>query len=322
MRKEYGTTAVGVRSRASWMRRSAKTRFRRCRLRTPRYCKPADSIEPMPGDSIEPMPGDSIEPMPGSDLACKLTLQADAANCSVAINTTIPPLSDAGAPANLLRGLHPADTASRVRFAGGKPGRHRRHRRCVRRSACRGRLSGLPFSVRIARVHHVERLLPQSQSKRRQRVLSRARRGVVHGNSLGSRHGFRCIAQSAKFCSSKPSRIRTEDLGAAVDTAASLGALAISNSYYGPEWPGETAVDAHYDHPGIALTVSAGVQSKTVAGAMAKKLAEPRGSHRFARSAIDIRSRQALANHRVTGIIRRRDVFPAAGAVVRSPAPW
>jgi subtilase family serine protease len=49
-----------------------------------------------------------------------------------------------------------------------------------------------------------------------------------------------------------------DDLGAGVDTAAALGATAISNSYYAAEYSGETAEDAHYNHPGIAITVSAG----------------------------------------------------------------
>src|SRR5260370_5934684 len=49
------------------------------------------------------------------------------------------------------------------------------------------------------------------------------------------------------------------DLGTAVDYAASVpGVVAISNSYGGSEWSGETSVDSHYNHPGTAITVSAG----------------------------------------------------------------
>ncbi len=48
------------------------------------------------------------------------------------------------------------------------------------------------------------------------------------------------------------------DLGAGVDTAVSLGAVAVSNSYGGPEWSGELAGDAHYNHPGVAVTASTG----------------------------------------------------------------
>lgn len=50
-----------------------------------------------------------------------------------------------------------------------------------------------------------------------------------------------------------------DDLGAAVDTAAALGADAISNSYGGPEFTGQSAyVSAYYDHPGVVVTASSG----------------------------------------------------------------
>ena len=49
------------------------------------------------------------------------------------------------------------------------------------------------------------------------------------------------------------------DLGTAVQTAAALpGVAAVSNSYGGPEFADETAYDSDYDHPGVAVTVSAG----------------------------------------------------------------
>jgi len=48
------------------------------------------------------------------------------------------------------------------------------------------------------------------------------------------------------------------NLGTAVDTAAARGATAISNSYGGGEFSGETAYEYHYNHPGTAITVSSG----------------------------------------------------------------
>ncbi len=48
------------------------------------------------------------------------------------------------------------------------------------------------------------------------------------------------------------------DLGAAVTTAASAGVVAISNSYGGSETASELSYDAYYNHPGIAITASAG----------------------------------------------------------------
>jgi subtilase family serine protease len=48
------------------------------------------------------------------------------------------------------------------------------------------------------------------------------------------------------------------NLYAAEDTAARLGATEISNSYGGGEASSETADDAHFNHPGAAITVSSG----------------------------------------------------------------
>ena len=53
--------------------------------------------------------------------------------------------------------------------------------------------------------------------------------------------------------------VQHSDLGAAVDTAVNLGATEVSNSYgsAGPE-PDDTFFDHYYDHPGVAITASAG----------------------------------------------------------------
>jgi len=49
------------------------------------------------------------------------------------------------------------------------------------------------------------------------------------------------------------------NLGASVNTAVSLGAVAVSNSYSSPEWSGETNNDTlYYNHPGVAITASTG----------------------------------------------------------------
>lgn len=48
------------------------------------------------------------------------------------------------------------------------------------------------------------------------------------------------------------------NLAAAVDEAAALGATVISNSYGGGEYSGEVSDQAHFNHPGVAITVSSG----------------------------------------------------------------
>jgi len=49
-----------------------------------------------------------------------------------------------------------------------------------------------------------------------------------------------------------------DDLGTAVDSAVSLGARFVSNSYAAPEASGDSAYNAYYDHPGVAVTAAAG----------------------------------------------------------------
>src|SRR3954451_20414133 len=48
------------------------------------------------------------------------------------------------------------------------------------------------------------------------------------------------------------------NLYAAEDTAARLGATVISNSYGGGESSSDAASNAHFNHPGVAITVSSG----------------------------------------------------------------
>ncbi|HEX2902234.1 MAG TPA: hypothetical protein VHO01_02150 [Jatrophihabitans sp.] len=48
------------------------------------------------------------------------------------------------------------------------------------------------------------------------------------------------------------------DLGTGVDTAVRLGARFVSNSYGGGEYIGVAGNDVHYNHPGVAITVSTG----------------------------------------------------------------
>jgi subtilase family serine protease len=50
----------------------------------------------------------------------------------------------------------------------------------------------------------------------------------------------------------------TADLSAAVNKAAALGATEISNSYGGNEASSETSLNSAYNHPGVAITASAG----------------------------------------------------------------
>jgi len=67
------------------------------------------------------------------------------------------------------------------------------------------------------------------------------------------------ICQNCHILLVEASSASNADLAASVDTAARLGATAISNSYGGSESSADVSTyDAHYTHPGIAITASSG----------------------------------------------------------------
>jgi subtilase family serine protease len=68
------------------------------------------------------------------------------------------------------------------------------------------------------------------------------------------------ICQNCKILLVEADTNSFANLSTAVDTAAALGAAVISNSYGGSEFSSETsaAYDGHYNHPGVAVTVSSG----------------------------------------------------------------
>jgi len=66
------------------------------------------------------------------------------------------------------------------------------------------------------------------------------------------------ICQNCKILLVEASSNGFTNLATAVDTAASLGADVISNSYGGSESSGASSLASSYDHPGVAVTVSSG----------------------------------------------------------------
>jgi len=66
------------------------------------------------------------------------------------------------------------------------------------------------------------------------------------------------ICPGCKILLVEASSASMTNLATAVDHAVTLGAVAISNSYGGPEYSGEVNDQSHYDHPGVAITVSSG----------------------------------------------------------------
>jgi subtilase family serine protease len=223
---------------------------------------PGDTAQALPGDTAQALPGDTAQALPGAQLACQLPFQSGSANCTVAINMQIPSISDVTTPANLLPGLHPAD----LQNAYG--------------------LSALGSTATVAIVDAYDDPAAESDL-----AIYRAAFGLpactssngcfTKVNQQGQSSGYpsvnlgwdqeisldldmvSAICPQCNILLVEANSNSLDDLGAAVDTSARLHAIAVSNSYYAPEYSGETVEDAHYNHPGIAITVSAGDQRST-----------------------------------------------------------
>jgi subtilase family serine protease len=214
----------------------------------------------LPGDDPSAMPGDDPSAMPGASLGCDLTFEADQANCTIAININIPPLSDATAPASMLSGLHPADLQNRYRLPAQNAG---------------GTVAVVdayddPNAESDLAVYRTAFGLPACTSLNGcfTKVNEQGAASSYPAENVGWSEEISldldmvsAVCPNCKILLVEANSPSFDDLGASVDRAATMSAAAISNSYYGPEWSGETAYDVHYNHPGIAITVAAGDQT-------------------------------------------------------------
>ena len=212
-----------------------------------------------PGDTAHALPGDTAQALPGAKLGCDLTFEADQANCTVAINVKIPPVGDPTTPSNLVPGLHPTDLQNAYALPSAAAG------------------------GTVAIVDAYDDPLAEADLAIYRNTFGLSACTTANGcfkkvNESGSTSSYPAInvgwdeeialdldmvsaaCPQCKIVLVEASSPSLDDLGASVDTAAALHPLAISNSYYGPEWPREAAKDVYYEHPGIAITVSAGDQ--------------------------------------------------------------
>lgn len=219
---------------------------------------PGDNPSALPGDNPSALPGDNPSALPGAQLACSNTFTAGQANCTVALNLNAPIISDAQTPANLLGGLHPSDLQSRYALPAGNAG---------------GLVAIVdayddPNAEADLAVYRTAFGLPACTSLNGCFTKVDQHGGTSYPQAnLGWSQEIALDLDMVSAVCPKCSILLVEtnspsfdDLGAGVDFAASRHPLAISNSYYGPEYSGETAEDVHYNHPGIAITASSGDQ--------------------------------------------------------------
>jgi hypothetical protein len=213
----------------------------------------------VPAGTPHALPGGTPHALPGATLGCDLTFQEDRANCTIAINSNIPPISDVTTPANLLPGYHPADIRSRYALPSQNAG---------------GTVAVVdayddPAAETDLSVYRNTFGLPPctSQNGCFRKLNQAGQAGAFPALDSGWDEEISldldmvsAVCPNCNIVLVEANTPSFDDLGAAVDTAAALHPMAISNSYYGPEWSGETSYDAYYHHTGIAITVSSGDQ--------------------------------------------------------------
>ena len=180
--------------------------------------------------------------------------------CSVVINLQFPPLSNPLEPASLIPGYHPSDlqsaynlpstqsgTTVAVVVAYDDPGAE------VDLTAYRT-VFGLPLCTSLTGCF----------KKVNQAGQSGPLPAVNTAWSIESALDVDMVSAGCPNCSIvlvEANSSDLSDLGTAVDTAVAMGAHVVSNSYYANEFPGEKALDVHYNHPGVAMTASTGDSS-------------------------------------------------------------
>ena len=218
---------------------------------------PGENPMGLPGENPMGLPGENPMGLPGAAFACTGLPGTGTAACTIAINTNVAPTANPAQPTSLIAGLQPADLQSAYGLSPGTAG---------------GTVAIIdaydnPAAESDLAVYRAAFGLPECTSangcfrKANQRGDAGSPPASNAGWSLEIGLDVDMVSAACPRCSIvlvEADSASLDDLGAAVDTAARLGATAISNSYYAIEWSGETAEDVHFRHAGIAITASSG----------------------------------------------------------------
>jgi Subtilase family len=217
---------------------------------------PGDSMQGLPGDSMQGLPGESMQGLPGASFGCPGLPPAGSATCTLAINQNVPPIADPNLSPALIAGLHPAD----LQAAYGLPAQNA------------GQVVAIvdafdsPAAESDLAVYRAAFGLPACTTangcfRKTDQQGGSAYPAPNAGWAEEIALDLDMVSAACPRCSIllvETNSALMDDLGAGVDTAVRLGAKIVSNSYYAPEWPGESAQEVHYRHAGVALTASSG----------------------------------------------------------------
>lgn len=222
----------------------------------------ANGTMALPGNGTMALPGGGVQSLLASLVnvlpICALTsILVHTAQCNALLNTTIAVIPNADLPVVSIPGLHPVDIQSAYRIPSGGAGRTvavidagddptAESDLAVYRTAF-----GMPACTTG---NGCFRKVAQSGSAN---ILPAALSGWPQETGIDIEM-ISAVCPSCNILLVEANSANTTDLAEAVDTAVALGANAVSNSYYAPEYSDELTDEAHFNHPGTAITVSSG----------------------------------------------------------------
>jgi subtilase family serine protease len=231
---------------------------------------PSNGTLALPGNGTLALPGNGTLALPGGGAVtsllaalvnalpvCALTaIVVRTAQCNALLNTAIAVIPNANLPAISVPGLHPADVRAAYRIPNGGNGQ----------TVAVVDAGDDPTAESDLAVYRSTFGLPECTSsngcfRKVGQSGSAALPSVLAGWPQETGIDIQMISAVCPSCNIllvEANSADMSDLAAAVDTAAALGASAISNSYYAPEYDGELADETHFDHAATAITVSSG----------------------------------------------------------------
>jgi subtilase family serine protease len=203
-------------------------------------------------------PNNGASALPGAQLPCGFPLQAETASCPLAININVPPLSNPTAPSSLIAGYHPSQIRSAYGLFSSKKSTvaivdayddpfAESDLAVYRATFGLGACTAANGCLRVVNEEGAPSSYPQTNAAWDQEI-------ALDLDMVSA------VCPSCSILLVEANSPSIADLATGVDTAVAMGAKEVSNSYYTPEWSGESAYDKHYHHPGVAITVSSGDQ--------------------------------------------------------------
>jgi hypothetical protein len=218
---------------------------------------PGEYSAGLPGEYSAGLPGEYSAGLPGATFACVGVPAPGTAACTIALNANVAAIANPNQPAALIPGFHPQDLVAAYALPSGNPG---------------GTVAIVdafddPAAEADLAVYRAAFGLPPCTSANGcfRKVNQRGQTGSYPAADTAWAQEISLDLDMVSAACPRCSIVLVEadsalmdDLGASADTAVRLGAKAVSNSYYSPEWSSQSNEDAHYRHAGVAMTASSG----------------------------------------------------------------